>query len=282
MNEYEAVRIETVGDYRISIYYDSGNDCPCTEWCMSGLFIWGGYGRDCDQLSPACNWRELFGKHDDGNHTVCDALRELIAKHVSQRKLLNYLKREKLGSVTFEYNRYLNIWEEVGHDDRNEYLWSLEFSPRELKEDNYIYELTEYMSEEQLAQILYDLAKDLAFTEWSSTGYGQGDYVHGYAFCTEERFAETCDRNTKNWKARVEPIMEAEAEDIGRWMWGDIFGFKLEKKDFYEKVYPDGERDREEGFDWVDVDSCWGYYCDPDELIEEVIREHDLRPSSAA
>jgi hypothetical protein len=36
------------------------------------------------------------------------------------------------------------------------------------------------------------------------------------------------------------------------------------------------------GFDWVDVDSCWGYYCDPDELIEEVIREHDLRPSSAA
>ena len=282
MNEYEAVRIETVGDYRISIFYDSDNDCPCTEWCMAGLFIWGGYGHDCDQLSPACNWRELFGKHDAGNHTVCEALRELIAKHVSQRKLLNYLKRGKLGSVTFEYNRGIGMWEEVAVDDRHEYLWSLEFSPRELKEDNYIYELTEYMSEEQLAQILYDLAKDLAFTEWSSTGYCQGDYVHGYAFCTEERFAETCDRNTKNWKTRAEDIMEAEAEDIGRWMWGDIFGFKLEKKDFYEKVYPDEERDSEEGFDWVEVDSCWGYYCDPDELVEEVIREHDLRPSSAA
>ena len=79
MNEYEAVMIETVGDYRISIFYDSDNDCPCTEWCMAGLFIWGGYGHDCDQLSPACNWRELFGKHDDGDHTVCEALRELIA-----------------------------------------------------------------------------------------------------------------------------------------------------------------------------------------------------------
>ena len=174
------------------------------------------------------------------------------------------------------------MWEEIAVDDRHEYLWSLEFSSRELKEDNYIYELTDYMSEEQLAQILYDLAKDLAFTEWSSTGYCQGDYVHGYAFCTEERFAETCDRNTKNWKTRAEDIMKAEAEDIGRWMWGDIFGFKLEKKDFYEKVYPDEERDSEEGFDWVEVDSCWGYYCDPDELVEEVIREHDLRPSSAA
>lgn len=90
------------------------------------------------------------------------------------------------------------------------------------------------------------------------------------------------DRNTKNWKARAESIMEAEAEDIGRWMWGDIYGFKLEKKDYYEKVYPDEERDSEEGFDWVDVGSCWGYYCDPDELIEEVIQEHGLRPSSAA
>ena len=161
---------------------------------------------------------------------MCDALRELIAKHVPQRKLLNYLKRGKLGSVTFEYNRGLNMWEEVGLNERDEY-WSLEFSPQELKDNNYIYELTEYMNEEQLAQILYDLAKDLAFTEWSSTGYCQGDYVHGYAFCTKERFAETCDRNTKNWKARAESIMEAETEGIGRWMWGDIYGFKLEKKD---------------------------------------------------
>lgn len=197
----EAIRTEIVGDYRISVYYDEYNDCPCTEWCMAGLFIWGidGYGQDT-RLCSACNWRELFGKHDDGNHTVCDALRELIAKHVPQRKLLNYLKRGKLGSVTFEYNRGLNMWEEVGLNERDEY-WSLEFSPQELKDNNYIYELTEYMNEEQLAQILYDLAKDLAFTEWSSTGYCQGDYVHGYAFCTKERFAETCDRNTKNWKA---------------------------------------------------------------------------------
>ena len=85
MNEYEAVRIETVGDYRISIFYDSDNYCPCTELCMLVTYNWSGCGHACDTLSLASNSRELFGQHDDGNHTVCEALREPIAKHVSQR-----------------------------------------------------------------------------------------------------------------------------------------------------------------------------------------------------
>ena len=35
-------------------------------------------------------------------------------------------------------------------------------------------------------------------------------------------------------------------------------------------------------YDWEEVDSCWGYYCDKDELIKEVIEEHQLQPSVAA
>lgn len=44
----------------------------------------------------------------------------------------------------------------------------------------------------------------------------------------------------------------------------------------------DSERAKEDDYDWEEVDSCWGYYCDEDELIKEVIEEHQLQPSVAA
>lgn len=58
--------------------------------------------------------------------------------------------------------------------------------------------------------------------------------------------------------------MEGEVECIGKWMWGDVIGFVLEKKVRFTKVYEDSER------------------ADEDELIKEVIEEHQLQPSVAA
>lgn len=63
---------------------------------------------------------------------------------------------------------------------------------------------------------------------------------------------------------------------------GDVIGFVLEKKVRYTKVYEDSERADEYDYDWEEVDSCWGYYCDEDELIKEVIEEHQLQSSVAA
>lgn len=44
----------------------------------------------------------------------------------------------------------------------------------------------------------------------------------------------------------------------------------------------DSKQADEDDYDWEEVDSCWGYYCDEDELIKEVIEEHQLQPSVAA
>ena len=41
------------------------------------------------------------------------------------------------------------------------------------------------------------------------------------------------------------------------------------------------ERSDEECYEWEDVDSCWGFYCSEDELIKEVISEHELQTSVA-
>lgn len=29
--------------------------------------------------------------------------------------------------------------------------------------------------------------------------------------------------------------------------------------------------------EWEEIDSCWGYYMETDELIEEIMEEHNLK-----
>ena len=86
---------------------------------------------------------------------------------------------------------------------------------------------------------------------------------------------------TNGWKERAISNMESESECIGKWMWGDVIGYTLESKVPYTKVYDDG-RDSEHCCDWEEEDSCWGFYCDSDELINDVISEHNLDGSNAA
>lgn len=51
----------------------------------------------------------------------------------------------------------------------------------------------------------------------------------------------------------------------------------LEKKVKFVKKYEDESREDEEGEEWEEVDSCWGYYMETDELIEEIMKEHNLK-----
>lgn len=128
-----------------------------------------------------------------------------------------------------------------------------------------------------MIQVLSDLGKDIFVKEWSTTGYSQGDYVEGVAFCTKERYTKMVSTDTTDWKTKIDALIDGEVECIGMWMWGDVKGFVLEKKVEYTKKYHDIEREDEEDFDWEEVDSCWGYYMETDKLIEEVISEHQLK-----
>lgn len=35
-----------------------------------------------------------------------------------------------------------------------------------------------------------------------------------------------------------------------------------------------------DGYEWEQIDSCWGYYEEPDEVIRLVIEEHDLKETA--
>lgn len=69
-------------------------------------------------------------------------------------------------------------------------------------------------------------------------------------------------------------------EEIGMWAWGDVKGFVLEKKVSFTKVYDDNDREDEDDFEWEEVDSCWGYFMETEDLINEVISEHDLQDAA--
>lgn len=280
MRDNLLIETKEIGNHRINIYYDTDAGCPCTDWDMAASFLWE-YNRSA-RLSRACNWEEVFGKRGDEKHSLVDALRQLISDHVEWKELLNYIKKGKLDGHRMRYDRSENLWYfEWYHESQLfgpqscQEIFSV--SPSNLCAFDYTDECIEDLEQDELVQILSDLGKDIFVKEWSTTGYSQGDYVEGVAFCTKDRYTKMVSADTTDWKTRIDTLIDGEVESLGMWMWGDVKGFVLEKKVPYTKQYHDNEREDEEDFDWEEVDSCWGYYMEADELIEEVIAEHGLK-----
>lgn len=277
---YEFAKKE-IGDYRITIYQDEDAESPCSAWDLAGVYLWDYSGCGRGRLSDACNWEELFWKNDTSNHSLEDALRELVYKYVPQNRLVKYLKSNKHRSAKLSYNRSSRIWELDYYDSREAYKTSVEFTPDEIKNYDMRAEMIEPMNNEDLIWLLDDIAYEIVIYEWSSTGYCQGDYVEGVAYCDKERFKKMVDTNTKNWKNRSIELFESEVKDIGMWMWGDVKRYTLEKKRPYTKLYEDGKSS--DSYEWEQIESCCGeYFEDADDLIEEVIKEHGLLPKDAA
>lgn len=275
---------EEIGDYRISIYQDEYAECPCLDWDMAGVYIWE--YPDCHRLSENCNWKELFGKYDTNNHSIEDALKKLVCEYVPEKEIIDYIKSNNVKDYRMRYDKSERMWylEYYGKYDWTDELWHEEcsFTPSELRDYDNREEFCRVLDEDDFKYLLQN-CKDIAFYEWSSTGYRQGNYVEGFAYCDKERFSKMCDTNTKNWRKRALDIFEGEVKNIGLWMWGDVKGFVLEKKMPYKKVFTKIVRQPVDGYDWEEIDSCYGeFYDDADELIEEVLKENGIQREDAA
>lgn len=277
MDDNLLIETREIGNHRIKIYYDICPMCPCTDWDMAACFLW-----EYDKLArlfDECNWKEVFGKYGDNRHSLEDALRHLIRDHVEWKDLLEYFKNGKVDDYRMRYDRSDRVWYlEWYNRYRNQYEEILHETPSVLKNyEGHIDEFIERLEKEELMQIINDLGKDIFVKSWSTTGYSQGDYVEGIAFCTKERYAKMVSTDTSDWKTKIDTLIDDEVKCIGMWMWGDVKGYVLEKKVSYTKQYHDEEHEDEECFDWEEVGSCWGYYMDEDELIDEVISEYNLK-----
>lgn len=266
-----------IGDYRINVLYDDCAYCPCKAYDNLGLFFWD---NDSNYLSPYCDESHLFGTCDNQRHTMCDALRELVFKYVSQKKIIHYIKKYCQKDFRIRYEKSEHLWY-LFEQYNKEWLVRETFYPQDFNGEDCKSAFCDILDEEDLTMLLYN-CKDIAFYEWASTGYCQGDYVKGFTYCDKERFIKMCDTNTKDWKKRSLKLFEGEAECIGKWLCGDVYGYTLEKKVPYKKVFTDGQHPTENGYDYEEIESCWGFYMDSEELIDYVINEYGLNKKDAA
>lgn len=267
--EDRLITTKEVGDYRIKVYYDNDPECPITNWDMFGSYFFE-YS-DVHQLHDECNWKTFFY---DNKHDLRDVIDAIVMKHIKQKDIIEYLKKGKANELSFTYNRSSRLWELK--DKTNSYVWEY-FDPIDLKSFDYRGELIENLDDEDLLNIIAKYGKDVVAIEWSSLGYSQGDYVKGIAYATKEEYDNEICNKEGDWKENCIKALNDEVESIGMWMWGDVKGYVLEKKVAFTKKYEDESREDDECEEWEKVDSCWGFYMETDELIEEVMMEHDLQ-----
>ena len=268
------IETKEIGNYRINVFYDVNAICPCVDYDMVAYYLWE-YSR-CNRLSDVCNWKEVFGKFGDSRHSLIESLQELIKDYVEWEDLLQYFKDKKLSNYRLRCDDEKKYHLEWYNKRKDTFIELFCEDSIVLNNMSFIVDFIEHLNKDELIQIINDLGKDIIVKEWSSTGYCQGDYVEGIAFCTKDRYQKMVDTDTTNWKEKVELFIDAGAEIVGMWMWGDIKGFTLEEKVTYTKKYDNPEREDEKSYEWEEIDSCWVYYMKTDELIEEVINEHEL------
>ena len=255
MNEERIYKEESYKGYSIKIMYEDCPECPTKFWDMCAAFLWEYSDRGgAHRLSDYCHWEQVYGKHGSSDHSLDDALINLINDYANLDKVYKYFKNEN-SNVKLYYDRSLRRWIfEEWSEYRKAYIEVFNCTSDEYKCGDYLYEMLESRDKDELIDILDRCANNVVIYEWSSTGYSQGDYVEGVAFMTKEM----ADKNLfvkegEDWKEVATEAMDAGSKSIGAWMWGDVYGWSIE----------DEEGDN--------IDSCWGYY--GDEEIDYMISE---------
>lgn len=262
------------GKYRVSVYYDEYAESPCTNWDLGATYLFE--YNDSYQLHNGCSWREVYNpKWDDNKHSLADAVFSIVRDYVSDKDIVKYLK-EGTGNYHLVYNRKDRIWElfydpcEWGKKEHSVNWWDCKI------DDLDVSELLDCLDYEDLVVLLDKYGKDIYVKASTLTGYCQGDSVDVFAFCTKEMLEKRIGHNEKTyktWQEQADAIMEGEIDCINRWMWGDVYGYVLEERKDFTKTYEDGEV--EEDFEWEEIDSCCGYFEEPDDIIEEILSGYD-------
>lgn len=86
---------------------------------------------------------------------------------------------------------------------------------------------------------------------------------NGWMMVPDENHADNRMRPAKDeteFREYLWKLAKTELELFQKYLDGECFGYREETRRPFKKVYPDGTE--EDGCDWEDGDSCWGYYVD--------------------
>lgn len=271
-----------IGDYRITIYPDYDAECPVTNWDMGACYIFEHLDHGRYNLCSDGDWAEWVSNIRE--ESVESILQRIAAEVVTQEDIIKYYKAGKVENVRFRYDRHERQWKleykPTWRCADADWQPELDVEPCELKAHDYRMELLEPMDEDDYVALIQECAKDFVLETWESSGYCQGDHIRGIAYTSKERFDKYCGFNPqkyKTWQEQARDLIDAEVKEIDMWAWGDVKGFVLEKKVPFTKVFDDKDREDEEDYEWEEVDSCWGYFMETEELIKEVMSEYDIK-----
>ena len=75
---------------------------------MAGKHLFSYSGSNYNgQLSKFCNYEELFGSDQ---HTVLDAIRELVVRNVSVKNIIKYYKENDIKDTRIRYDKSSRLW----------------------------------------------------------------------------------------------------------------------------------------------------------------------------
>jgi hypothetical protein len=205
---------------KIKIWRDECPSNPFTDWDCEPNLMWEG-GR---------NYGQDYSKGE---------IAKFIAYFPSDGQIIKHQKQ-----LAYELGIDLEYFKQMG-----------------FSKDDKISDIRSAIRDASLAELVTvcELFK-IPHTQYTSTGYSQGDWADVLIVLTDEFFERTgCD------KKNSDSILEGTANLFNAYMWGDVFGYtiyegremvKLSRKDFESGTCDNVENE----IDWEVTDSCGGFY----------------------
>jgi hypothetical protein len=86
----------------------------------------------------------------------------------------------------------------------------------------------------------------------------------GYIYITADRIKKEYGNLTAKTIAKVRELLIGEIKTLDQYLRGEVYGYIIEEKHIWEDKATES---------WEDIDSCYGYYGEPEEIIKEKFRE---------
>lgn len=284
--EATAIYYDEQKRYRLNIYRDS-------DYC-DGPLDWGWHLNFADR-----DRNYSLDKQKNGN--PMDELRSLVYRYADAQKVRRWLKktdeRMKKGEPYVQYDRSRKVWllMQQSYSYHGDYQgrphWEYDednyFTPQEWRdEDSYIMEA---LSDDTLCTIANEMMTDGVKVASYDFNYYTGEpsfddeveeRMTGLMWIEKSDYLKDHGGKDDDWHLPMTELMKGIIDALQRWARGDVYGFVLEKAVNWHthRVCLSEEREDEDydETEWEEMDSCWGYYEEPEDVANLVKEEHGL------
>ena len=291
-------KVSEDGRYRLTVHYEEGAEHPL-NWCDFPLHM-DDWCRDYS-ANPTTQLRDKSKHRHFGSREEC--MRDLLCSYGDEKKIIDLLvgnygkKSHSRYELALTYDRSRREWLVLqwcptwkAYDGTiHEAHWEEETSLCCKREQIFLGDLAEYLTEEDLADLLNKCLTDgVKVMSYSFGYYGsisfyrevfdgcdgiawivRSDAVGGGKWLTE-----------KQWRTMdCYDLTKGEREEISAWAEGDVFWFEVEKnvkwKVHRECLSEEREAQDYEQEEWEQVDSCGGFY-GLDYAVQAAIEANEL------